>query len=239
MTVTTRSLAALIISLSCLGQSVRAATVESQIAVLATDVHKALDALDYSTCTINIKGPTMYPGSGPALITELLATHLGKLGIAPKKFRADVGLSGEMKIREVKDKGTGKVSSLVVVITLNFVDRNDNPILNLDSKKINIVDRGEVARILGIPHELDHAPPSHKPGHPPATKPSRPSGIYDGFDNPKQTLTGTVIRAKGDGLFGIEIIKGSHPCKAGIEEGLAFIDLAKTDKCHVLSLIHI
>ncbi len=236
MTITTRCLTVLAIGLACSAQPARAATVETQIGVLAKDVHKALNALEYSTCTINIKGPTMYPGSGPALITELLATHLDKLGISAKKFRADVGLSGEMKIREVKDAGGGKVSSLVVVITLNFVDRNDNPILNLDSRKINVVDRSEVARILGIPHELGGPAPVPQPGHDKGshgkTDPPQ-SGIYGGFDSPHQTLNGTVIRAKKGGLFGIEIIKSGQACKAGVEEGLAFIDLGKADKCHV------
>ena len=177
----------------------------------------------------------MYPGSGPALITELLATHLDKLGVSAKKFRADVGLSGEMKVREVKDAGGGKVSSLVVVVTLNFVDRNDNPILSLDSRKINVIDRSEVARILGIPFEPGHGSggggyPNPGPGHKEGDK---TAGIYDGFADPHQKLNGTVIRAKNGGLFGIEVIRGGQPCDAGLEDGLAFIQLAKTDKCHV------
>ena len=117
MMVTTRQLMLTAIALMCMAPAANAATFESQIAQLAKDIHTALVAQEYSSCTINIKGPTMYPGSGPALITELLATHLDKLGVSAKKFRADVGLSGEMKVREVKDAGGGKVSSLVVVVT--------------------------------------------------------------------------------------------------------------------------
>lgn len=220
----------LAIAMVCFASQSQAANFESQISQLAGDVHKALVAQDYSTCTIQIKGPTMYPGSGPALITELLVTHLDKLGISAKKFRADVGLSGQMKVREVKDAGSDRVSSLVVVITLNFVDRNDNPILSLDSRKINVIDRGEVARILGIPFEPGHAGPKPVPG----AVPPAGGGLHDGFVKPDQHLSGrTVVRAKSDGLFGLEIIKAGHACPVGIEEGLAFVDLQKTDKCHI------
>ena len=213
-----------------IGSQAQAAKFESQISQLAADVHKALVAQNYSTCKIQINGPTMYPSSGPALITELLGTHLTRLGITPKKLRADVGLLGQVKVREVKDAGSDKVSSLVLVITLEFVDRNDNPILSLDSRKINIVDRGEIARILGIPFEPHQGP---KPAPVPGQKPPQEEGVHLGFTDPHQHLTGTVVRAKRDGLFGIEIIKSGQACPVGLEDGLAFIDLKKSDKCHI------
>jgi hypothetical protein len=234
MTVTLRKqlLPMWLISIAILGANAQAANFESQIAKLAKDVHKGLAAQDYSSCTINIKGPTMYPGSGPSLVTELLATHLGNLGVAVKSGRAQVGLSGDMKIREVKDAGGGKVSSLVVVITLNFVDRNDNPLLSLDSQKINVIDRAEVARIIGIPFEPGSGGhPSPTPGH--QNPPRTGENIYDGFDDPHQHISGTVIRAKNAGLFGIEVVRGSQACPANVDEGLAYVKLAKTDKCHV------
>ncbi|MFK7821736.1 MAG: hypothetical protein AB8G99_23700 [Planctomycetaceae bacterium] len=238
MTVTIRKqvLAVWLLTAACLTSNADAANFESQIAKLAKDVHTALNAQEYSSCTINIKGPTMYPGSGPSLVTELLGTHLGNLGVAVKTGRAQVGLSGDMKIREVKDAGGGKVSSLVVVITLNFVDRNDNPLLNLESQKINVIDRSEVARIIGIPFEPGHGgQPSPIPGGQPGDQkpPKTAENIYEGFDDPHQHVNGTVIRARSAGLFGIEVVRDAHACPAVVDEGLAYVKLAKTDKCHV------
>lgn len=214
-------------------QCALAQSVESQISATAKNLSKVLTNVGHSSATLKVDGPTTYPSSGPALIKEVLGGELGKLGVTIKRFGADVGIAAVLKVQEVKDQETGKVTSISLRLQINIVDRNDQPIGSIEPEKINVVDKAEVARMLGIPFEFgdNRKLPSDLPS---GDGPPINTVILDAVRNPHQIIQrDTVVRAREDGAFGLEILVGGRARPAAIEDGFAFIELREQDECEI------
>ncbi len=205
-----------------------------QLKAFGKNVAKALRDDGTRSVRLSIEGSASMPSSGPAMIREVLATELHAGQIKIERLRAPVTILGKIKMIELP-RGGAKVEKLVLQLVLNFVDRNDSPILNLD-KKINVTDLSEISQLLGLPFESH--PGQRAPDGSTAEGDGRggegAGGVVDGFVNPNQQVTGqSVIRARGSGEFGIEVIANGIPRNAAPDGGLAFVELVKDDKCEI------
>lgn len=208
------------------------AQVESQLGILAKSLSAELQRAGHSSTTLKVNGPTAFPSSGPSLVKEVLGAELGKLGVTIKKLRADVGIAADLKIQEVKDEGSTVVSAIALSLSVNIVDRNESPIGSIDTQKINISDRAEVCRMMGVPFEAGGGPaPGNNGGG--NSGGGAALAVVNAIENPNQAVEGTIVRAKEDGQFGMEILVGGKPRSAEVEDGFALIDLTKSDKCQI------
>jgi len=229
----------LTVAACCLQASPARAQVEGQLSLLAKNLASELQKAGHSSSTLKVNGPTTFPSSGPSMVKEILGAELVKLGVTIKKLGANVGIAADLKITEVRDEDSNTVSSIALSLSVNIVDRNESPIGAIDTQKINITDRGDVSRMLGVPFETGGGPGDLPPGVPPpdaGTPGGGPTGgaaLVQAVKNPNQGIKGTTIRAKEDGQFGIELIVSGTAHPVTLEEGFAMCELAQSDKCQV------
>ncbi len=199
----------------------QAATLQEQLNGISANIAKAIKGQGFGSVTVQVVGPATFPSSGPAMCKEVLCTALQGHGVEIAKLRADVGLSCELRVEEVKEGPD--VVALTLHFTINFVDRNSKPVLSLTAPKVEIAQREEVCQVLGIPFDgSGHKPDGGKPN------------IVDSYLQPKPEIQqGTVIRGAAGGEFGIEILVGGRGKPVTNVEGLAFVDLKEHEECEV------
>jgi hypothetical protein len=182
-------------------------------------------------------GPPNFPSSGGPGIVKALAEELQKTGVAVK-VRSSLGISGTYRaLDEKQGLGAGGAAPQVkapgfdreittLLLRANVEDATGKRLVEYEQK---IDDPVTISRILGLTFD---GPPG---------EPLPP--IRDSIEKPEVHVRGSLIRPTAESPYGIEILVRDvgraqrKPREARVEEGLAFVPLAR-DEVYAVRLIN-
>ncbi len=198
---------------------------------LRCEMHKASEKLrDYftgrriqeiSVGEVTNGDPTTPSTAGPG-IRPLLIEELGRAELKVK-HKADVGLAVTYRGRKVPSKNDRKVERIVIEMrfTASFTLENSQE----DILTYRIEDEEAICIILG--QTVVYTPPG---------KESAQQGVL-AFDKPKTHFDGTVVLAKENDLYGVEILIDNKPLKPENEDGFSFVKMQR-DQTYAVRLIN-
>lgn len=154
-------------------------------------------------------------GDGNSQLRVLLEQNLKRVGFEIKA-RSAHSISG----RFLKDfLPNGGNNAVALKVKAEIRDNQDEVVQPFS---IPIFGDGAVA-MLGPTAELPTSGPT-------GTEPQRQEGLNEALDHPQVAVVGDEVRATSSSPFGIEIVVGRTGRKPKVEDGLAFVSLAKGDE---------
>ena len=208
------------------GPSLRASTVEESLAKMAGDIKTYAESKNVKDVRIEgFRGTGEFATSGGPYLVQKLTEVLQARGIGIA-MKSRIILSGDYD--EVEDKET---QTQAVRVQMTIKDKDEDKEIKLERRFVR--NQTEIARVLGLTLEF---PPN-------ANKKERNDELKGKIDEPKPAIQGSVLRAKANSKFGIEILvkEGNDYKPRSPEEkdktGLAFVGI-KRNEVYAVRLIN-
>ena len=182
-------LLSILVFLLLMAPQVCANTVEESLGKMADDIKKYADSKNLSDVRIvGFPGVGEFPTAGGSYLIDELTRLLKQRGLEPK-IKSRLVISGEYD--EVEDKET-KLQAVRLKITIK--DREEDKEIPIERRFVK--NQNQIARLLGLTLEF---PPD-------ADKKARNDELKKQIDKPKPAIQGSVLRAKEDSKFAMEIL---------------------------------
>jgi hypothetical protein len=147
---------------------------------------------------------------GPGL-KNLLAHELGNQKV-PVNRKANLSVKGRYApITDEKDK-----KQMAVRLTVEVLDSREERRAEF---KADVRDNTDIARMAGLTASL----PAN------GTKRSRNEEIQNAREKPTVHVQGSVIKAKANSAFSVELLVGNQPRPASMKDGEAFVDIRRDE----------
>lgn len=191
---------------------------KSAMQTLATAVKQVIEEEKQEAIAIgDFTGPASLDSNfGPGL-KNMLAKELETQKV-PVNRKANLSVKGRYAaITDEKDK-----KQMAVRLTVEVLDSREERRAEF---KADVRDNTDIAKLAGLTASL----PAN------GTKRSRNEEIQNAKEKPTVHVDGSLIKAKGDSVFSVELLVAEQPRPAAVKEGQAFVDI-KRDEIYALKV---